>query len=532
MYSAEGGISPTRIQCCLGIRSCSLVTTVFLILFAFHTQAADDGEDGALWLQTIQKPAAWSSETIPLGDETRADILPAIIDPARKERADWLQLSFFPKQNIARELQMRSFGVEERVVAERFGSGFIIRCAPGEKPAGAIFRSDSRYFPREIQADIMVLSSDVEGQIGVVFVQSGKDANQSQIRYLSSDPTRITIPPLTWSTASEQYNIILICPPEAASAKIDSLSVEPRSSELANTSAGAWIWNTNVWLDQPEALVEWAQRMSLSRLFLQVQISAGTENDSESIEVDNADALRGLVRFLHDRGFSVSIVEGDPAMILPQGRDYALQRLYALRRYQEASDSKARFDGIQFDIEPYVLREFFNNEERIWGDWARSLQDFEEAWGDKVSVAVPFWMMDSKPGFAALDTILPHISEIVVMAYRTEAEPVLRISESWLAWGQFYETRVSIALENGPLSLEESWLRHTDSTVSEQGEPITIIGTGRHKTPVYVLPKEEIREPGRVSFMNDLERLAEVRSQLEDIFSAWSSFEGILLHGL
>jgi hypothetical protein len=164
-----------------------------------------------------------------------------------------------------------------------------------------------------------------------------------------------------------------------------------------------------------------------------------------------------------------------------------------------------------------------------------------QAWGSPVSVVVPFWMLGEEAGLAAIETARHAISQIVVMAYRTQPDEVFAISEPWLSWGAAHGVPIAIALENGPLPVElhKSYVRAETGPLIlsyRDGEGrITLLSEHIRASDdrlVYALSHETRVNPARISFMNDRRQLSDVRSRLSRLFGAWSSFDGFMLHEL
>ena len=228
-------------------------------------------------------------------------------------------------------------------------------------------------------------------------------------------------------------------------------------------------------------------------------------------------------------------------MVTADGLDHALNRVAAIRRYQLASRPDARLAGLQFDIEPYLLADFALDSAAAWVRWAEAIRALSMAWEEPVSVVVPFWMLDSKDGAAAMAAVRTAISDVAVMAYRTETSEVTTLSEPWLAWGTLNGVPIRIALENGLLDTEihRTFVRAEVGILqlTRQGGTTTVSletkpERARDGGVAYALSHETRVNPSRISFMGNQDRLAVARTELARLLVAWPSFDGLIIHAL
>jgi hypothetical protein len=436
-------------------------------------------------------------------------------------------------ENLLHRLQARPFGSEPRVEAERSQDGLIIRCGAGTAPAGVVLETGSFHFPRAAQLRLVVGGVGSGEQLALSLVEQGGDAPSPPQVVMDAKGGSLHLPPSPPAAVQPSRQIVISCPSGQAGLRLNSVVLEPDLPPRQTSNTGTWLWRAEAWLQRPSKIKEWATASQLDRIFLQLEIDSG--------EVANATALAEFVTQLDRRGISVHAVEGDPAMATADGLSHAIRRVAAIRRYQTASPPRARLAGLQFDIEPYLLSDFALDPTAIWGQWADTIQALSSAWGEPVSVVVPFWMLDSEAGAAAMAAVRPVVSKLTVMAYRTDIGQVTALSEPWLAWGALNAVPVSVALENGPLGAEvhRTFLRAQTGSLllSREGRKASVSlfskpAVARQDALAYAFHHETRVNPARISFMDNRDKLAVARAALTRLLVAWPSFDGLMIHAL
>ncbi|RUM95825.1 hypothetical protein EET67_21285 [Pseudaminobacter arsenicus] len=176
---------------------------------------------------------------------------------------------------------------------------------------------------------------------------------------------------------------------------------------------GSWIWDLRPWLGQPEQLITRARQHGVGSLLLQLPIEGG--------EIADLAKVQRLIDVLAAAGIVVRAVEGDPEMASAEGRANALERARIIRRFRQAG---AGLHSVQYDIEPYLMAGHKHDPAAAWREWTKTIGQLAACLGAKVSVAVPFRMLDDLFGEGALLKAAGSISDIVVMAYRTDMDQV------------------------------------------------------------------------------------------------------------
>lgn len=228
----------------------------------------------------------------------------------------------------------------------------------------------------------------------------------------------------------------------------------PADSQLATTQKqvpprALWAWNAGV-ITQPtqrDSLLDFCRSKKIGIIYLHLgDFLSGTKRNADDPKHVTADALGSFLETAHAKGLRVEALDGDPSFTLAAKHDEALKRLQGAITYNRGATASRRLDGFQWDIEPYVMKEFRDEAQHasIVGqfldivkksrDLVQAEKDIAGAKGFWLGFALPFWMDgeaqavtwngEKRPAtFHALEILkpLPH-SYVALMAYRDKAE--------------------------------------------------------------------------------------------------------------
>lgn len=434
------------------------------------------------------------------------------------------------RTNLLAGMQVRTYGVEERVQARLDGGRLRIDCRAGSRPAGVLLTGPWT-IPR-LRAQLVARHSG-KGQFTWQAADAAGAARESALDMgqLSANDgagsTRLALP-----AALDRGNwrhFVLACPAAGGSLALDSLVLQPDAPGAAPRST--WIWDRSAWLERGEELLDWAARERIGELFIVVPLEGGRIKDPE--------LLSAFVRRAGQRDIGISAVEGDPHMVLPGERAATTARARAYAAYNAAAEPAARLKGIQFDIEPYLLPEHVLPGARLDAEYVATLAALREAAGAMpLEFVVPFWWGDRQ---ALLDGLAQHADAVSVMDYRTDPEQILAFAIPFLDWGAASGKRVRIALEAGPLPFETQ-RRYRRAPDSGAGDMLLFTVEGQR---VAVLLRQPLAHPRAVpyrlvdsrpidgsatSFHQNKDALRALLPRLEADFGAWPGFAGIALH--
>lgn len=357
-----------------------------------------------------------------------------------------------------------------------------------------------------------------------------------------------------------------------------SQSVQSRELERA-----VWVWNTDeLFLDQQKRkeLFTLLSEEKMSHVFLAIPYRAQNSQRSRGIRID-AKAMQPLVSELKKKGVVVHALLGDKDFILPDQREFVKSTLENILRYNGSSKKSDRFDGIHFDVEPYLIAGF--NGPR--GKWI--LENFLDLLKDATSTAkrgkllmgadIPFWL-DTPDEFSRARRLIKfqgvtkpvheHIIDlmdiVVLMSYRTfaaGADGIVLHSSDELEYATKTRKRVFVALETSPIPDENilSFRGSPSEGSSQPGAPkyvalvprldsakifivqpaektafdVFLTESGVNLAQVIWWPiYQDLFVPGRkVSFATlDAAKLRSTLSQTEAELSVYTAFEGFAIH--
>jgi len=226
--------------------------------------------------------------------------------------------------------------------------------------------------------------------------------------------------------------------------------------------------------------------------------------------------VRLFLRRAHSHGLKVFALSGDPHFSLASHHAGVLKRLeWALA--MGGKDAASHFDGVEFDIEPHVLKEFAAERERILRehlDLVMSLRNRVRGArkGFVLGFSVPFWF----------DTQSPQKS---LVTWRAERLPVtfhmLKILNG-LAAGQ---GRIAIAAYRDKAHGSNGSIRHSRDEIefaaSHAGNVRVVIGQ----------ETKDVRGEPKITFWQEGEKELESKiAAIVEAFNNQSVFGGVAIH--
>lgn len=423
---------------------------------------------------------------------------------------------------LLHDARAAAFGVEERCQMTRNGDAIAIDCKAGSRVAGIVATFGDQHLPRGARLQ-MALGSNGSTGFSAAVAPLGEDA--ANTRPVTGKRTAL---PMDAVPASRPVQFVVVAPSEGGRLVLSDLWLEPIVAGVWAAGAAAWAWEPQAWRFRGDELIASARARDLERLFISLTIAQGRVRDARK--------LQGFVAAAHDAGIAIEAVEGDPEMV-GEGLAPALLRARAIAAYQAASPPAARLDGLQYDVEPYILPGWRDRDDsyRRWGDAILALS---EAAGMKVNLVAPFWLANSERGRLMLDRAAPAVRMVTAMAYRTEAQALQCVAEPLLAWGAAHDKPVRLALEAGPLLEEEEthFIRADEGTLAlqhGQHPRLNLLdrpGKASNASMWRAAGTSNIRAAD-LSFLGDETQMRRTADNLAPMFSAWPSFAGFAFHG-
>jgi len=323
-------------------------------------------------------------------------------------------------------------------------------------------------------------------------------------------------------------------PVASSTALIPPAERPPSENPVAYRSG--WLWQPAWWMNTPEQLFSLADRENLERVYLTVPVDNG--------EVTNPQALARFITNAHERGIAVWAVVGDRRDVMPESLPALTGRANAYRYYNRYFPGNASLDGLQLDIEPYLLPGFTLDQPHWRERYITTVAAVHELLAGELplDLVMPVWWGDHPDWSNQLLEKLtwPDLS-VTIMNYRTDTDRLHTGGLPFLDWGEAHGTRVHMALEYGALADEQ---RKHFFPAANQGQ-LWLFDLGEHQVLV-LLDDNYAGLPGRawqlgfesefsastLTFNGNREALDTAAEVLSRQWSAWSSFAGIAIHGI
>jgi len=443
------------------------------------------------------------------------------------------------RANLLERVQVRPFGVEERVRFRLDKGRLYIECSAGTRPAGVLL-SGPWFLPRARQR----LAAAYAGDAGFM-LQAADAAHAERETALTlgtlppgaagaPNPLHLGLPqtldPAAWR------HFVLQCPAQAASLRIDSLAIEPDPPPAAKPAArSTWVWKAADWREHGPRLLDWAAAHEVGELFITVPF----RNEA----VREPAALATFIRAAGKRGIRVMSVDGDPHMVLPDHQAALARMVHAYAAYNAGVEPAARLAGLQFDVEPYLLPEYGAGKVDWDARYLAMARTLRAAAGSlRLELVVPFWW-DGRT--ALLDGLAPLVDALAVMDYRTDPGQVVEFAVPFLDWAVRHRKQVRIALEAGEIA-PETQRRYVRADAGEPGQLLRLrlgdqqvlvllrdAATADAVTNAELFQLQSTREidGSATTFHKDKPALLRMLPGLEADLSAWEqAFNGIALH--
>jgi hypothetical protein len=213
----------------------------------------------------------------------------------------------------------------------------------------------------------------------------------------------------------------------------------PRAGSASSwKSLSAWAWEASLWRANGADLLRQARKHAVDQLFVTLAIEDG--------RLLHRQALTAFLAGARSENIAVTAVEGDPVIAWSKSAlRSAVRRAEAIRAFR-ATAGGAGLAGVQYDVEPYVAPHWQGAKAEFtrWGD---ALSTLAAALGEPIDAVLPFWVAEGRYGRAMLERSRGSISMVTIMAYRSDAPEIERISAPLVEWARSRSLQVRLALE-------------------------------------------------------------------------------------
>ena len=237
-----------------------------------------------------------------------------------------------------------------------------------------------------------------------------------------------------------------------------------------------WLWETKRYLGHPQKqkeLLSFLKKHRFDTLFIQLPHQA-QKLLKKTMNKLSLKSWRLLIAELHRQHIEVYALDGYKAYALPKWHPHVLQLAQQVIDYNKKVFPHERFDGLHFDIEPYLLSSLWNNRRQWLATQYLTILEKLTALAHKNRLSfgadIPFWFDETDPytkgGFSVTykgkrKKLNKHVIDIVdrigIMDYRTAiygADGIIAHGVGELQYASHQKKEILIGLETLPLPSE------------------------------------------------------------------------------
>jgi hypothetical protein len=200
--------------------------------------------------------------------------------------------------------------------------------------------------------------------------------------------------------------------------------------------------------------------------------------DGRNLIVDKPDAYRDFIARAHGRQFKVYALLGSADLrteeyVLPRRRRQAMAMLQRVLAYNAAADPQARFDGVNYDIEPHLLDAWETRKAALLHDYVELTAAFmaaKRASGQTLAIgpAMPFWYDGTQVTWQGRtrpmsEHVIDLCDYVALMDYRNQAEGrdgIIAHAANEMRHAAEVGKKVVIGLELGPSEPSKVTFQH------------------------------------------------------------------------
>jgi hypothetical protein len=143
-------------------------------------------------------------------------------------------------------------------------------------------------------------------------------------------------------------------------ARANSKSTRASLPAALKTPRALWVWETKQLIDpaQPKGwdqFLDFCIRQGISQVYLSLDLVPQKSEAGPRFNIPNPDGYRRVLEGAHRLGLTVEALAGSSEWAAEANHPLALAAVDAVLAFNRASPASARFDGIHFDVEPYLL---------------------------------------------------------------------------------------------------------------------------------------------------------------------------------
>lgn len=246
-----------------------------------------------------------------------------------------------------------------------------------------------------------------------------------------------------------------------------------------------WVWHSSDEIfteDGREALIAFSKEKNVNIVYL---------NTGRYLE-NNSASYRAFIKLAHLNNISVYALDGSAKWAKQINHMSPTERMHEVFMYNENAQQDERFDGMQFDIEPYLLSEWKTEErDQLIQEYLiglENLANMADTYGSgdafEFMAAIPFWFDKekyetmyrgvSKP---LSDHVMDTVGNVVIMAYRDTAagrDSISYHSDHEIKYASEHNLKVVIGVETQHIEPYEkvSFFEEGEAYMEEQLQSI------------------------------------------------------------
>lgn len=267
-----------------------------------------------------------------------------------------------------------------------------------------------------------------------------------------------------------------------------------------------WLWQTENIVTSPseqQRLLTFCKTQGITDLFLQIPYEAKEEDGQWQI-LWNPLLIHPLIAQLHQAGVKVHALDGDPRFALREWHGRVIAVIQSIIRYNRDRSTQERFDGIRYDIEPYLLPEFGGVQQEAILKQYLSLLVVSQTLASQADLAfgvdIPFWFDERNEFFEpsaevggrpVSELIMDIVDNVGIMDYRTQAygaDGTIAHAAAELQYAAAQGKEVFLGLETVELPDETNLVF---SRASNRGSRVVVEAIDSERIRVYWIPDGE-----------------------------------------
>lgn len=225
-----------------------------------------------------------------------------------------------------------------------------------------------------------------------------------------------------------------------------SIPKSVQAYSISSSPMATWLWNTQEIVNNSDKILNFLASKNVQVLYLQVNYDL------------NFNVYKKFIEKASNKNISVQALDGGADWVFPKGQPMQKQFFDWLIKYQNSSSQKQKFQGVHFDVEPYLNAEYAASPNKVlegYQDFLISSINKSNALKIPINIDIPFWFDEVKYSTkygngVMLDWVLKNVKNVVIMAYRNNAlgdNGIIKLINNEMVLAKKYKASVTVAVE-------------------------------------------------------------------------------------